>query len=291
VAGSGGEAGRRLDDPQDWVRLEIEAAIKRGVRIIPVLVDGARMPSASELPSSLQGLARRQAVALNPASLDTRGLVSVLETVLASKETGQQQTGTRAPESPQPARAATSRLLMSALHDASALTGWAKPRALSAIIRAAIAVAPERVEWLTAEPETTARSIENTKSRGFALTGVAEAVAAADPDRAAWLAAEAEAIARSIEDTSSRSGGLADVVRVVAAADPEHAVRLAAEAETVARSIEDTSSRSRVLVDVARAVAAVDPERAEVIARSIEDTFQRSIALADLVRLLAQPYR
>src|SRR5690348_16175934 len=37
---------RRLDDPQDWVRLEIEAAINRGVRVIPVLVDGARMPAA-----------------------------------------------------------------------------------------------------------------------------------------------------------------------------------------------------------------------------------------------------
>jgi hypothetical protein len=42
-----GDAGRRLDDPQDWVRLEIEAAIKRGVRIIPVLVDGAKMPSVN----------------------------------------------------------------------------------------------------------------------------------------------------------------------------------------------------------------------------------------------------
>ena len=78
-----GDAGRRLDDPQDWVRLEIEAAIKRGVRIIPVLVDGARMPSAHELPPSLQGLVRRQAVTLSPASLDTRRLVSVLETALA----------------------------------------------------------------------------------------------------------------------------------------------------------------------------------------------------------------
>jgi hypothetical protein len=38
------------------------SAMKRGVRIIPVLVDGARMPSAGELPLGLQGLVRRQAV-------------------------------------------------------------------------------------------------------------------------------------------------------------------------------------------------------------------------------------
>jgi hypothetical protein len=192
-----GEAGRRLDDPQDWVRLELEAAIKRGVRVIPVLVDGARMPSASELPPSLQGLARRQAVALSPASLDTRRLVSVLETALSSKETGQQQTRTRAPEFPGPARPGTGRLLMSALHDASALTGEEKVNALSAIIRAAIAVAPERVEWLTAEAETAARSIQDTSSRSRTLIGLAGVVAAAGPERG-------EAIARSIEDPTQR---------------------------------------------------------------------------------------
>jgi hypothetical protein len=35
---------RRLDDPDDFVRIEIEAALERGVRVIPVLIDGAAMP-------------------------------------------------------------------------------------------------------------------------------------------------------------------------------------------------------------------------------------------------------
>src|SRR5215213_4899040 len=39
---------RRLDDPGDFVRLEIEAALARNVRVIPVLVDGARMPRPDE---------------------------------------------------------------------------------------------------------------------------------------------------------------------------------------------------------------------------------------------------
>lgn len=96
-----GDAGRRLDDPQDWVRLEIEAALRRGVRVIPVLVDGARMPTAAELPPSLRDLVRRQAVALSPANLDTSRLVSVLGAAVADKEAkGQQPQPVQMPESP-----------------------------------------------------------------------------------------------------------------------------------------------------------------------------------------------
>jgi uncharacterized membrane protein YhaH (DUF805 family) len=52
----------RLDNPTDYVRVEIESALKRDIRVIPVLVDGASMPQASDLPPSLQALARRNAV-------------------------------------------------------------------------------------------------------------------------------------------------------------------------------------------------------------------------------------
>jgi len=52
---------RRLDDPNDFVRLEIATALDRGVRVIPVLVGGATMPAESALPDVLRPLARRQA--------------------------------------------------------------------------------------------------------------------------------------------------------------------------------------------------------------------------------------
>jgi uncharacterized membrane protein YhaH (DUF805 family) len=52
----------RLSEPNDYVRLEIEAALKRNIRVIPVLVDGATMPQSADLPGSIDALARRQAV-------------------------------------------------------------------------------------------------------------------------------------------------------------------------------------------------------------------------------------
>jgi len=78
------EDGRRLDDPADLLRLEIETALTRGVRVIPVLVDGARMPRAAELPASLEKLTRRQALVLSPASFtaDTSRLLKVLDATL-----------------------------------------------------------------------------------------------------------------------------------------------------------------------------------------------------------------
>lgn len=51
----------RINDPNDWVRLEISTALKRNIRVVPVLVDGAELPAASQLPDDLQPLIRRQA--------------------------------------------------------------------------------------------------------------------------------------------------------------------------------------------------------------------------------------
>ncbi|MEU7818616.1 toll/interleukin-1 receptor domain-containing protein [Pseudonocardia sp. NPDC049154] len=55
----------RLHDPSDYVSLEIRFALERDVRVIPVLIDGADMPEATELPRRLQPLVNRNAVRLD----------------------------------------------------------------------------------------------------------------------------------------------------------------------------------------------------------------------------------
>jgi hypothetical protein len=58
---------RRLDDPNDFVRIEIEAALHRNVPVIPVLVDGAVMPQANDLPDSLKKLVHRKGIEISHA--------------------------------------------------------------------------------------------------------------------------------------------------------------------------------------------------------------------------------
>jgi hypothetical protein len=65
------DGNRRLDDPEDLVRREIARALERpDVEVIPVLVDGARMPTEHELPPDLAPLARRQACELADSRWD-----------------------------------------------------------------------------------------------------------------------------------------------------------------------------------------------------------------------------
>lgn len=61
---------RRIDNPQDFVRLEIEAALKRGIRLIPVLIEGTQMPRADEIPPSLAALVRKQALNFSSGSAE-----------------------------------------------------------------------------------------------------------------------------------------------------------------------------------------------------------------------------
>lgn len=56
------DGGLRLNDPTDFVRIEIAAALARNIRVIPVLLDGASMPEVALLPDPLRPLAKRNAI-------------------------------------------------------------------------------------------------------------------------------------------------------------------------------------------------------------------------------------
>jgi len=80
LAASDANGRRRLDNANDFIRLEIATALQRNIRVIPVLVGGAAMPSEEDLPPDLAALARRQADELSDKrwEFDTEQLVKIL---------------------------------------------------------------------------------------------------------------------------------------------------------------------------------------------------------------------
>lgn len=87
---------RRIDDPHDYNRLEVAAALKRSdVRVIPVLVEGAQMPATEDLPDDLKPLSRRNAIELTDKrwDYDVGQLVETLRRVINSADEGSGASG------------------------------------------------------------------------------------------------------------------------------------------------------------------------------------------------------
>jgi len=77
----------RLDDPDDYVRLEIEIALRRNIRVIPILVEGAVIPGQDDLPPSIKPLTRRNGRDMSHARFgsDCLELISTIEQVLKER--------------------------------------------------------------------------------------------------------------------------------------------------------------------------------------------------------------
>src|SRR5262252_9918975 len=78
---------RRFDNSDDFVAIEIAAALARNIRVIPVLVDGARTPKADKLPDSIKPLVRRNAVEVRNAQFgrDAEALIERIREALSDK--------------------------------------------------------------------------------------------------------------------------------------------------------------------------------------------------------------
>ncbi len=206
------EGRRRLDNPDDYVRFEVQTALERGVRVIPVLVDGARPLRQQQLPAELQKLARLNALELSYGryEYDADRLLNLLQRVLASAS------GTGCQSSPAAnAEASTDP------HDVRA-DGNA----------------------LLTDAERIAQSLTNDYWKAIALASIAGALAATDPDHAARLIADAERAAQSLTDDSSKAVALANIAGALAATDPDRA-------ERIAQSITNDFWKARALASIA----------------------------------------
>jgi hypothetical protein len=118
-AGTGRVGSRRIDQADDFVRLEVAAGLKRpDLRVIPVLIQGAKMPAPASLPDDLKDLSRRNATELS----DTRWKEDVAR-LIASLDAGR-------PAGASPVD--TVRSLAQRLRPDAPLPAWAKPAGIAA---------------------------------------------------------------------------------------------------------------------------------------------------------------
>ncbi len=80
---------RRIDNPDDYVRLEISSALERRVRVIPVLIDGAEMPQRRQLADDLSKLATLNALHMgyDRYEYDETRLIAVIQKMIAKRST------------------------------------------------------------------------------------------------------------------------------------------------------------------------------------------------------------
>ena len=84
----------RLDDPNDLVRIEIAQALQRGIPVIPIFLDSAKIPKADELPKDLKELASRKGMRIHHASFhdDMNRLIRALKGQLDQAVSSDEQT-------------------------------------------------------------------------------------------------------------------------------------------------------------------------------------------------------
>jgi hypothetical protein len=131
---------RRLDDSADFVRLEIATALRREIRVIPVLVQGAAMPEAKDLPDDLKRLARRNALDVDDLHWHA-GIERLIGTIEKLVEKGAPAAVPAGPESSPPLVATTDDIQQERRQSATATTSKArKPGILYAVAGVLLAV-------------------------------------------------------------------------------------------------------------------------------------------------------
>lgn len=92
--------GKWLNNPKDFNAIAINAALSNSRQVIPVLIDGARLPAASDLPSTMQALASQQAVDLNAGV--SQGVQSITSRIQQGNAPAQAQPASRPSPAPAP---------------------------------------------------------------------------------------------------------------------------------------------------------------------------------------------
>src|SRR6266508_4116501 len=196
----------RLENPEDFIRLELEAALELDVRLIPALVQNAQMPSSDELPETLRPFARRHAVELSDTrwTFDIGKLIETLErleTGLAERETAEREAQERA-EAEAQAQAERGGAEREAEEREAQERAEAEAQA-QAEREAQEREAQEREAQERAEVEAQAQAEREAQEREAQERAEAEAQAQAERETAERAEAEAQELTPAFDEASS----------------------------------------------------------------------------------------
>jgi hypothetical protein len=251
---------RRLDKPDDFVAIEIAAALARDIRVIPVLVDGARMPRASQLPDSLKPLARRHAIEVRHAHFghDAEALVARMREALGDKApvaAGPKVLGDKARETGRwrvravAGVAAMAVLLLALWAGGTFLWNWFERGLESAEMKwqeertAAMAEANRKVEETERQRLAALQALE--QERQTRATAEAEAKRKADEAERQRLAKTEQDQARAPSEVDANRKAEAAAAR----AEQDHQARVAQDAEAKPKAEEGRTAKGAAEVE------------------------------------------
>lgn len=236
---------RRLDDVNDVVRFETASALRRDIPVIPVLLQGSRMPRPEDLPDDLKELAFRNSVEITHARWDSdvHLLIKALQSFVPRPESTPTQGASRAHDIPEIPLAAT---------ESSAAGRSIHGKGKWGVIAAALAflivigggwMAYER--WQSDQRERAARlAAEQRIARDEAAAKVVADKAAAE--RNEIERAQSLKIAAAEKAASERAAAEKAAVQRAAAAQAETSRKALAEKVALQRAAEETAVADRL---------------------------------------------
>ncbi len=249
---------RRLDDPADLVRLETASALKRDIPVVPVLVHGALMPRADQLPLDLAELAYRNGVELTHARWDSdvQVLIKALEPFVQARS-GHAAAAVPTAAARQPSHGRSVAVAVGALIAVAAAFGvyrWlAVPRPVATPASIASAGPDVPVKPPAGMPDAAAPAMPDTG----AAAARAEHLARAKGKQEA-LAASNAADKRTAETVAANNAAAEKVARDKAA-EKALADRAATDKLAADRALADKAAAEKLETDRDRAAGVLNP--------------------------------